>query len=153
MGPKTNSFNRRSQKIVSTFVSYFTSCFILNWNIERRIEYPLCFDGRVICYPNFDILNDYLKWRQTDCHVNNLYNTVFWAIVKSGNSEKDAHGLLKGTTSAVKNQMLFEKYGKNYNNEPEMFRKGTVMVRPDFSPMHVDIFHKEFYEKYGIINI
>lgn len=48
------------------------------------------FDGRIICYPNEDILIDYLRWRQADCHINNLYNTVFWALVKNGMSQQEA---------------------------------------------------------------
>ena len=29
-------------------------------------------------------MRDYLSWRQADCHINNLYNTVFWALVLQG---------------------------------------------------------------------
>ena len=148
--PKSKFFNRRLQKILSTVTSMFTSSFVMNWDLEIKLQYPPCFDGRVVAYPNFDILLDYLRWRQADCHVNNLYNTTFWAIVKSGKSEKEAHAQLKGSTSGQKNQMLFEDFGINYNTEPDMFKKGTVLVRPDFGEMHTDIFHKEFYQTYGI---
>lgn len=36
---------------------------------------------------------------------------------------------LKGTLSGDKNEILFSQFGINYNNEPEMFRKGTLLVR------------------------
>ena len=147
--PNSKIFNRRSQKIVSTLVSYFTSCFVVNW--KGTLEYPPSFDCRTVSYPNFEVLLDYLRWRQADCHVNNLYNTVFWAIVGGGNSEKEAHLRLKGSTSAQKNQILFDEFGINYNNQPEMFRKGTVLVKPDFEETSADLFHREFYIKSSII--
>lgn len=150
--PKSNFFNRRSLKITSTIGSYFTSCFVMYWNCNLALQYPPAFDARTVCYPNFEVLLDYLRWRQADCHVNNLYNTVFWAIVKSAGSEKDAHMRLKGTSSAQKNQILFEEFGINYNSLHEMFRKGTVLCKPKFEEMHVDIFHKEFYLTNNIID-
>ena len=33
-------------------------------------------------YPNEEVLRDYLSWRQADCHINNLYNTTFHALIK-----------------------------------------------------------------------
>lgn len=149
--PKSSFFNRRQQKIVSTLTSFFTSTFVMNWDLEIPLQYPPCFDGRVVCYPQFSVLLDYLRWRQADCHVNNLYNTVFWAIVQSGKSEKEAHAELKGTTSGQKNQILFEQHKINYNLEPEIFKKGTVLVKPAFDELHTDIFHEEFYQTHGIL--
>ena len=37
---------------------------------------------------------------------------------------------LSGTLSADKNEILFSRFGINYNNEPEMYRKGTTLVSP-----------------------
>ena len=71
------------------------------------------FDGRVVLYPSIKTLRDYLSWRQADCwfillrlggpcsnrnlgHVNNLYNTTFWALVnKEGTTNKEAEERLK----------------------------------------------------------
>ena len=36
---------------------------------------------------------------------------------------------LRGTQASEKNEILFSEFGLNYNNEPPMFRKGTVLVR------------------------
>lgn len=33
------------------------------------------------------------------------------------------------TVASDKNEILFSRYGINYNNEPEMFRKGSVVFR------------------------
>lgn len=35
---------------------------------------------------------------------------------------------LKGTVAADKNELLFSKFGVNYNNLPEIHRKGSVLV-------------------------
>lgn len=62
--------------------------------------------------------------------MNNLYNTVFWAlVVRGGLSNIAAEHRLKGTLSSDKNEILFGEFGINYNNEPVMFRKGTTIVR------------------------
>ena len=72
---------------------------------------------------------DWLIW-QFSGHINNLYNTTFWAMVQKGSmSNTEAEEALKGTVAADKNEILFKKFGINYNNEPEMFRKGAVVFR------------------------
>ncbi|KAL9634075.1 MAG: hypothetical protein Q9164_004309 [Protoblastenia rupestris] len=43
----------------------------------------------------------------------------------AGEAEKQ----LKGTSAANKNEILFSQFGINYNEEPEMFRKGSVLFR------------------------
>lgn len=46
-----------------------------------------------------------------------------------GISKQDAEKTLCGTTAGEKNEILFAKVGKNYNNEPEQFKKGTTLIR------------------------
>ncbi|KIY01971.1 uncharacterized protein Z520_02109 [Fonsecaea multimorphosa CBS 102226] len=88
------------------------------------------FDGRAVCYPSWANLRDYLSWRQVDCHINNLYNTTFWALVQRGGmTHTAAEEFLKGTVASDKNEILWSRFGINYNNEPEMFRKGSVVFR------------------------
>lgn len=36
---------------------------------------------------------------------------------------------MKGTVAAEKNEILFSRFKVNYNNEPEIFRKGSVVFR------------------------
>lgn len=63
-------------------------------------------------------------------HINNLYNTTFWSLVQTGGmSGTDAELSLKGTVSGDKNEILFKQFGINYNNEPEVYRKGSVIFR------------------------
>lgn len=35
----------------------------------------------------------------------------------------------QGTVSSDKNELLFSKFGVNYNNEPEIYKKGSVIFR------------------------
>jgi tRNA(His) guanylyltransferase len=63
-------------------------------------------------------------------HINNLYNTTFWTLVQQGGTgAREAEQRLKGTVSSDKNEILFKEFGINYNNEPECFKKGTVLYR------------------------
>lgn len=129
----TNLFERRSAKLVSTVVSTFTSHYVCNWpsffptNPLMPKHLP-SFDGRSVVYPNFRVLRDYFAWRQVDCHINNLYNTAFWALVlKGGMTPDEAETRLQGSHAADKNELLFTEFGINYNNEPEIFKKGTIL--------------------------
>jgi tRNA(His) 5'-end guanylyltransferase len=63
-------------------------------------------------------------------HINNLYNTTFWTLVQQGGmSAQEAEQKLSGTVSSDKNEILFRDYGINYNNEPDCFKKGTILYR------------------------
>lgn len=94
------------------------------------IDHLPIFDGRAVIYPTFDHIRDYFSWRQVDCHINNLYNTTFWNLVIQKNmTPQEAEQRLMGTVAADKNEILFSELGINYNNEPEMFKKGTIFVR------------------------
>ncbi|KAM5440849.1 tRNA-His guanylyltransferase [Microsporum ferrugineum] len=133
--PNCQLFERRSSKLVSTIVSTFTAHYAFKW-ISFFPDTPLeptflpTFDGRAVQYPSVKNLRDYMSWRQVDCHINNLYNTTFWNMVqKGGMSNQDAEQELKGTVSSDKNEILFSRYGINYNNELEIFKKGSVLFR------------------------
>ncbi|KAF3032067.1 tRNA-His guanylyltransferase [Didymella heteroderae] len=130
-------FERRASKLTTTIVSTFTSYYVFLWSKflpEKPLTPPLpSFDGRAVCYPSDTNLRDYMSWRQVDCHINNLYNTTFWTLVQQGGmSAQDAEQRLSGTVSADKNEILFQEFGINYNNEPECFKKGTILYR-DFA--------------------
>ncbi|KAI4684798.1 uncharacterized protein J4E88_004239 [Alternaria novae-zelandiae] len=72
-------------------------------------------------------------------HINNLYNTTFWTLVQQGGmGAREAEQRLKGTVSSDKNEILFKEFGINYNNEPECFKKGTVLYRdPPSIPLRI----------------
>ncbi|KAL5615011.1 hypothetical protein BROUX41_005076 [Berkeleyomyces rouxiae] len=130
----TTLFERRSSKLVTTVVATFTANYVFHWQ-KHFPDIPLTaplpgFDGRAVCYPAVFNLRDYLAWRQADCHINNLYNTCFWTLVQQGGMEpKEAEKTLAGTLAADKNEILFSQFGINYNNEPQIFKKGSVVFR------------------------
>ncbi|KAK6539381.1 tRNA-His guanylyltransferase, variant 2 [Orbilia ellipsospora] len=129
-----NLFDRREQKLVSTVVSIFTAYYVSLWPTyfpSTPLQRPLpTFDGRAVCYPTIENVRDYLSWRQADCHINNLYNTTFWALIQQGGmTAQEAEKELMGTLSRDKNEILYSRFGINYNNESEMFKKGSVVYR------------------------
>ena len=63
-------------------------------------------------------------------HVNNLYNTCFWNLVQiKGLSNREAEKELRGTFSADKNELLFSQFNINYNDIPQIYRKGSFLMR------------------------
>ncbi|XP_042195761.1 probable tRNA(His) guanylyltransferase isoform X2 [Callorhinchus milii] len=176
---KSNWFKRRASKFMTHVVSQFSSSFVFYWSEhfkDQTLLYPPGFDGRVILYPNNQNLRDYLSWRQADCHINNLYNTTFWALVQQGGlSNSLSEERLKGTVAGDKNEILFSEFNINYNKEPEIYRKGTVLTwckveensnkritplgeqegkdvvikrtRSRVLPFHVDIIANQFWEE------
>ncbi|KAJ7692120.1 Thg1 C terminal domain-containing protein [Mycena rosella] len=130
-------YNRRASKIVTTLTSLFTSSYVFRWAAyfpDAPLKYPPSFDGRLVLYPNAREIRDYFSWRQTDTHINNLYNTAFWALVQQGGeSTTQAHTTLKGTVSKQKHEILFARFQVNYNTLDPRFRKGSTLVREEIS--------------------
>ena len=102
-------FERRAAKLATSISTAFSVEYCMQWDKYfpgQTLERPFpTFDGRCVLYPKEKILRDYLSWRQADCmsylylksgisltmvtgHVNNLYNTTFWNMVK-GNPDTD----------------------------------------------------------------
>lgn len=83
----SNLYKRRAAKLLTTINSKFSSCYVFYWNKffdQETLRYPPSFDGRIVLYPSDENLIDYLKWRQADVHINNLYNTTFWTLILQG---------------------------------------------------------------------
>ena len=114
----TSLYNRREAKILTTLTSHFTSAYIFHWASyfpDTPLQYPPTFDGRLVLYPGKTEVRDYFAWRQADstclvsftydfmltrkthkAHINNLYNTVFWALIqKGGKTTTEAHTTLR----------------------------------------------------------
>ncbi|KAF2215875.1 hypothetical protein CERZMDRAFT_35128 [Cercospora zeae-maydis SCOH1-5] len=137
----TTLFERRSAKLSTSVATMFTAEYVMQWReFFPEEEMKLCrpfptFDGRCVCYPKKSILRDYLSWRQADCHINNLYNTTFWSLVLKGGEDgqgmsgTEAEKMLKGTLASDKNEILWKNFGVNYNDEEEVFKKGSVLYR------------------------
>ncbi|KAK9752122.1 tRNAHis guanylyltransferase [Popillia japonica] len=159
----TDLYNRRASKITTCLCSLFSSSYVFYWPKAMegvKLQYPPAFDARAILYPTDDSFRDYLIWRQVDCHINNLYNTTFWALVqKGGLSNDEAEKRLKGTVSSDKNEILFSAFGVNYNDELPMYKKGTILLRKRLTdlrsnkskvviiPIHQDFIKEAFWEE------
>ncbi|SNX81701.1 related to THG1 - protein required for tRNA-His guanylylation at 5` end [Melanopsichium pennsylvanicum] len=128
----TTLYSRRNSKITTHIVSLFTSAYVLNWTRyfpNQPLTCPPSFDGRMVVYPNDKVVRDYFSWRQADTHINNLYNTTFWALVlHGGRSEQEATKELEGTVSSDKHEILHSKFGINYDQLEPIFRKGSTLV-------------------------
>jgi len=150
--------------------SLFASSFVYYWNQflqannnnnnnnnnNTPLLYPPAFDSRVVAYPSLAILQDYLNWRQSDCHHNNLYNTAFWNLVqRGGKTQQEAEQILRGTAPGVKNELLFSQFGINYTKQIHAkFRKGSTLVRQrgngnEIQVIHDDFIRAGFWAQYG----
>eukprot|EP01066_Platyproteum_vivax_P005773 Platyproteum_vivax@DN17420_c0_g1_i1.p1 len=173
-------YGRRLCKLVSLVVSAFSSCYVAQWPhiMPEPMKGIPFFDGRAVAYPSETSLKDYLSWRQADCHINNQYNMCFWVLVHSGCEKQEAYSRLQGTCTADKNNLLFE-HQINYNECPEMFKKGNILVRKKLDPekdleetnreateefahlcvkssksihlLHVDLIHPSFWNRHPYI--
>jgi len=96
------------------------------------------------------------------------YNTPFWELIKSGVSPQDAQAALAGSDAGFKNELLFSRFGINYNDLPAQFKKGSVVVRarervvvkhredgapvererPVVTVLHTDIIGERFWEQH-----
>jgi len=138
----TTLYNRRRSKITSLLCSYFTASYVMNWKSYfpgTPLRHIPSFDARIVLYPGIREVRDYFSWRPADTHINNLYNTAFWALVQhGGQSKKDAHESLRGTNSGQKHEILYSKFGINYSAVPRRFRTGSVLVREQLSNGEID---------------
>lgn len=161
----SNLLGRRMFKITSMLPVIFGTFYNSNWDVffgDHRLgdptkrKYDAWFDARPKEYPNYRAVIDYFRWRQIDCHINNLYNTTLHALTgkyKRYEYKNDQSGDLKitcinewikdkcmffpsneatqklsGAVSSQKHDIMFLDYKINYNNELEQFKKGTVVV-------------------------
>lgn len=123
-------WSRREAKLVSSFSSFFASSFVFLWPKffqDQPLKEIPSFDARVVLFPSNQNLRDYLSWRQADTHINHLLNCCYWALVEKGNlTPAAAQTRINGTTSAQKNELLFE-LGVNYNDQKQQHRKGSFL--------------------------
>ncbi|GAB2303299.1 tRNA-His guanylyltransferase [Dionaea muscipula] len=128
----TKFYQRRSSKILSLIVSFFTSLFVAKWKEffpHKELRYPPTFRGKVIPCASVEVLQHYLAWRQHECHMANQYNTCLWKLVEHGISEVETHERLKGTNKQEKNELLFQQFGINYKSLPQIFRQGSCVLK------------------------
>lgn len=119
------------------------------------------FDARTVPYATDQLLRDYLSWRQADVHINNLYNTCFWKLVcdkHMQNSAAEEYLRVHGTYSDDKRKLLLTMFNIEYDQLPEMYKKGTILMRkvvgngaPLAVPYHVDMIGDPFWSEHSEI--
>ncbi|GJV67210.1 tRNA(His) guanylyltransferase 1 isoform X1 [Tanacetum coccineum] len=131
----TQLYQGRASKLVSAVCSVFTDTYVKKWKEyfpEKELEYAPRFDGRAVCYESYQLIRDYLSWRQVDCHMNTRSNTLFWARVHNGESRKRAQKNLEGReVMRERFQTLSQEFGIEYNQLPLMFRNGSSIFWDD----------------------
>ncbi|XP_047317736.1 tRNA(His) guanylyltransferase 1-like [Impatiens glandulifera] len=130
----TKFYQRRSSKILSLIVSFFTTLYVTKWKEyfpDKDLQYPPSFESRVISCASSEVVQMYLAWRQIECHESNQYNTCLWMLIKCGKKENDAREALKGTQKQGKHELLFKQFGVNYKNLPSMFRQGSCILKTE----------------------
>jgi tRNA(His) guanylyltransferase len=162
----TKLYQRRASKLVSLVVSCFTGNYVRLWQ-EYFPRMPLSrvplFDGRAVAYPSLKTLRDYLSWRQADTHINCQYNTCYWLLMKEMQDREAVQKVLQGTLTADKNELLYQR-GVNYNDIPEMYRKGSTIIwvyedglgqegkrkrgKKELKVFHEDIIRDRFWDTY-----
>ena len=91
--------------------------------------------------------------------MNNQYNYCFWKLLTLDKFSKDTEpklakqkvqAFLKDTVTKDKNEILFKEFGINYNNLPEIHKKGSFIYRKrkksnETSTVHVDVIRDDFW--------
>lgn len=129
-----DKFDRRHEKIVSLVASKMSVAFIKQFP-NHNTSLP-SFDARVLVLPTKEEVIKCFQWRQMDSHRNAISTYCFWNLVKSGKNERQAQKEMVGKNDSYKNELLFSKFGINYNNVSNWEKKGTM-------------FYWKYYKKNG----
>ncbi len=95
---------------------------------DRAVEQGALFDSRVFNIPVEEVTNCVL-WRQKDATRNSI-NSLGQAWFK--------HKELQGKTTSQVQDMLFEKYGINWNNLSTVEKRGTAIVKDENEKWFID---------------
>jgi len=114
-------FNGKFQKLVSVLAAMATARFngLLSINLAEKADQLPVFDCRVWNVPNRGEAANVLLWREQDATRNSIS-----MVAQSLYSHKELHG--KSTKQMQ--EMIFER-GKNWNDEPTFFKRGSYFRR------------------------
>ena len=54
-------------------------------------------------------------------------------VQKGQKTPAEAHKCLKGTFSKDKHEILHSQFQMNYNDEPEIYKRGNILIRVSFN--------------------
>lgn len=125
--------------IVQTSADYFCFlCLLTFFNSSwKRNKKPLCFNILIWQLEIISLLGEIIK--PCKLKAKNLYKCQFYLQYSPSSFPRDSVCVFsirvlflfissQGTLAGDKNEILFSEFNINYNNEPLMYRKGTVLI-------------------------
>lgn len=117
-------FNRRIEKINSVLSSTFTAECMKQDFFKGFLP---VFDCRLLCCPTKEEVFKVFKWRLNDSLRNCLSGFAFWNLVFSGETNRNATRFLNKMKAGEKQELLFKKFGINFNNIEKWKKNGTFI--------------------------
>jgi len=124
-------FERRHEKLVSLMAAKMSASFNQVSFVRDSGTAPI-FDARAIVLPSKADVIKYFQWRQMDSHRNCISSYCFWKLVQEGMNNKEAHKVMDRKDDSWKNELLFERFGINYNETAKWQRKGTMLYWKEY---------------------
>lgn len=123
----TDYFGRRPEKIASVLAGMASA------KLSTLVGEPVFFDGRVMVFPNLELVNENLKWRIDDSAKNCLGLYCHWGLIqRKGYSTTKATKLLASMKKADRNEFLFSHLGINFNDVPTWQKRGVLLYRVEY---------------------
>ncbi|MYW05487.1 tRNA(His) guanylyltransferase Thg1 family protein [Streptomyces sp. SID3343] len=120
LDPSFDLFGREVEKLVSVTAGIASAAF------THAAGTPAHFDSRIWMGTGVGDVVDYFSWRQSDAARCALNGWCYWTLRGDGESRRAATAVLKRTTKAEKNELLFSR-GINFNGLPAWQRRGIGM--------------------------
>jgi len=117
-------FNRRIEKINSILSSMMTTECMTQDFFKGFL--PI-FDCRLLVCPIEEDVFNVFKWRLNDSLRNCLNSYAFWNLVFSGKTNKQATKILQNMKANQKQELLFKKFGINFNDVEKWKKNGTFI--------------------------
>ena len=115
-------FDRKLRKINSILAGEASATFSIS------LGQPAAFDCRVSQLPNCERVVDYFRWRGADAFRNALNAHCYWALRKAGWSARRATSELANKTRSEKHELLFQRFGMNFNDVPAWQKRGVGLT-------------------------
>lgn len=125
-------FGRKLRKLNSVLAGEASAA------LSAELGVPAAFDCRISQLPNRELVCDYFRWRAADALRNALNSHCYWALRRSGLNAKQATRELIGKSVSQKNELLFQKFGINFNEIPAWQKRGVGVYWEEVEKSCVD---------------
>lgn len=124
------TYARQPRKYLSLLSGLASAVATRNLNEITPGQYAI-FDARLSLMPNIFLVRDYFRWRQADAERNALSSWCYWSLRNAGNDAVSSTQAIHGMSKAAKHELLFTKFGINFNTLPVWQRRGTGFLWQD----------------------